>query len=182
MAEAKRSEINQYLTFKLLDEVYAVKVTYIREVLSLTRITKVPRMPDFMMGIINLRGKVVPVLDLTKKFGLGDTETTENTAIIVTMIAKTGIDGKSEELTIGMLSNSVQKVITIEPNDIQGPPKIGIAIDTAFITGMTQIDNRFVIILDINKILTGTELSELEADRDLGAAVMKGVQNGSDQH
>lgn len=181
MAETKHTDINQYLTFKLLDEVYAVKVTYIREVLNLTRITKVPRMPDFMIGIINLRGKVVPVLDLTKKFGLGDTETTQNTAIIVTMITKRGDEGKDEELTIGMLSNSVQKVITIEPNDIQGPPQIGIAIDTAFITGMTQIDGNFVIILDINKILTGTEVSALEANRDLGAAAVKGVQSGSEQ-
>lgn len=164
MSESTNSDIHQYLTFKLLDEIYAIKVTYIREVLIVPRITKVPRMPDYMMGIINLRGKVVPVLDLSRKFALGDTEITDNTAIIVTAITSSRTDGKHTERTIGVLSNAVQKVITIEPKDIEPPPEIGTAIDTEFINGIGQIDGAFIIILNINKILTGNELQEIQAE------------------
>jgi purine-binding chemotaxis protein CheW len=164
MAEVKKGEINQYLTFKLAEEAYAVKVTHIREVLTLSKITKVPRMPEHMMGIINLRGRVVPILDLSRKFGLGETPVTENTGIIVTAVQSPGAEGTSEELTIGILSNEVQKVITIETAEIAPPPKIGVPIDTAFITGIGQFNDNFIIILNIDRILTGNELQELQAN------------------
>lgn len=164
MAQIDRGEIHQYLTFKLADEIYAVNVANIKEVLGVPKITKVPRMPPFMSGIINLRGSVVPVLDLAKKFGIGETSQTIETSIIVTEILNTKGDGTTEELTIGIYSDLVQKVITIEPSEIEPPPKIGVAIDTAFIRGMGHVDSRFIIILDINKILTGSELQEIQAE------------------
>ena len=162
MPDIMRKEINQYLTFKIADEMYAINVSNIREVLSVTRLTKIPRMPDFMSGIINLRGTGVPVLDLSKKFGLGETVQTINTGIIVTEISNTLEDGLQEKLTIGIFSDLIQKVITIEPSEIEPPPKIGIKFNTAFIVGMGHIENNFIIILNIEKILSGTELQEIQ--------------------
>jgi len=162
MAEINRSEIHQYLTFKLADELYAINVANIKEVLSVPKLTKVPRMPNFMSGIINLRGSVVPVLDLCKKFALGETTFTVDTGIIVTEIDTVRDDGTVEQLIIGVFSDEVQKVVTIEPSDIEPPPKIGISIDTTFIQGMGHVDSRFIIILNINKILTGSEMQVLQ--------------------
>ncbi len=166
MAEKKAQDIHQYLTFKLAEESYAVNVSSIKEVLNIPKITKVPRMPDFMSGIINLRGSVVPVLDLCKKFGIGETRMTEETGIIVTEIKKRERDGTEADLVIGVFSEEVQKVISIEPKDIEPPPKIGVAIDTDFIVGMGHVDTEFIIILDINKILTGTELRTLQSNAE----------------
>jgi purine-binding chemotaxis protein CheW len=163
MSDPKISDINQYLTFMLADEMYAINVSNIKEVLSVPRLTKVPKMPDFMNGIINLRGNVVPVIDLCKKFHLGETAMTVDTGIIVTEIDSWKDDGTTERLTIGVFSDLVEKVVTIEPADIQPPPKIGIAIDTAFIMGMGRVNEEFIIILNIDKILTGRELEEITA-------------------
>ena len=162
MANSTQKDINQYLTFKIADEAYAINVGNIREVLSVSRLTKIPRMPDFMSGIINLRGTAVPVLDLCKKFGLGETVQTVNTGIIVTEISAIRDDGSQEKLTIGIFSDMIQKVITIEPSEVEPPPKIGIKLDTAFIVGMGHIDNNFIIILNIEKILSGSELQEIQ--------------------
>lgn len=164
MAEINHNDIHQYLTFMLADEAYAISVTNIKEVLSIPRITKLPRMPDFMCGIINLRNSVVPVLDLCKKFGLGETTMTIDTGIIVTEIDNINDDGRSEKLIIGIFSDMIQKVITIDPVDIEPPPKIGIAIDNTFIKGMGHVDGNFIVILNINKILTGSELLEIQTN------------------
>jgi purine-binding chemotaxis protein CheW len=164
MAEVNRKDIHQYLTFKLANEVYAINVANIKEVLGIPKITKVPRMPEFMCGIINLRGSVVPVLDLCVKFGLGETKSTPDTGIIVTEIENAQPDGAVEILTIGIFSDVVQKVITIEPDEIEPPPKIGVAIDTEFIHGMGHVNDDFIIILNINMILTGSELQEIQAN------------------
>ena len=150
--------INEYLTFSLAGELYAINVGNIREVLGVPRITRVPRMPEFMSGVVNLRGNVVPVLDLRLKFGLGSTEITEDTSIIVTEIDNFFDDDEENGFTIGIFSDNVEKVETIEPSAIEPPPKIGIAIDTEFIVGMGKIGESFVIILNINKLLSGHEL------------------------
>jgi purine-binding chemotaxis protein CheW len=163
MADINRGEIHQYLTFKLADELYAINVTNIKEVLGVPKLTKVPRMPPFMSGIINLRGTVVPVIDLCKKFELGVASFSPETGIIVTEIDSKNDRGEIETLTIGIFSDAVQKVVTIDPSDIEPPPKIGISLDTAFIHGMGHIDNDFIVILNINKILTGGELENIQA-------------------
>jgi purine-binding chemotaxis protein CheW len=162
MTGIDRNGIHQYLTFKLADEMYAINVANIKEVLTVPKLTKVPKMPPFMSGIINLRGNVVPVLDLCKKFGLGETTMTEDTAIIVSEVDTENDDGTKEELIIGVFSDEVQKVVTIENEEIEPPPKIGVSIDTAFISGMGHIDNRFIIILDINKVLNGKDIETIQ--------------------
>jgi purine-binding chemotaxis protein CheW len=162
MTGIDRNGIHQYLTFKLADETYAINVANIKEVLTVPKLTKVPKMPTFMSGIINLRGNVVPVLDLCKKFGLGETTMTDDTAIIVSEVVSENDDGTNEELIIGVFSDEVQKVVTIENEEIEPPPKIGVSIDTTFISGMGHIANRFIIILDINKVLNGKDIESIQ--------------------
>lgn len=150
---AENVETTQYLTFNLADEVFAVDVGRVREILEITSITKVPQTPDFMRGVINLRGSVVPVIDMRLKFGMSETERTVNTCIVVVEVAMDG-----ETTVLGALADSVQEVIDMEPEQIEAAPHIGTHLNTDFIKGMGKHDNRFVMILDIDKIFSGAEL------------------------
>jgi purine-binding chemotaxis protein CheW len=156
MSIAGITETLQYLTFKLSDEVFALDVAKVREILELTTITKVPQTPDFMCGVINLRGSVVPVIDMRLKFGISKTEQTVNTCIIVVEV---DLDG--DVIVVGALADSVQEVIEMEPENIEPAPQIGTRLNTEFIKGMGKIDNRFVMILDIDRIFSSQELSDL---------------------
>ena len=164
MLDINREEIHQYLTFKLADELYAINVANIKEVLGVPRLTRVPRMPEFMRGVINLRGNVIPVLDLKMKFGLGSTEISDDTSIIVTELGGIFDDGDEENFTIGIFSDIVLNVVAIERAMIEPPPKIGVSIDTEFIIGMGRLDDDFVIILNIDKMLSEAELLRAPAE------------------
>ncbi|QTA88326.1 Chemotaxis protein CheW [Desulfonema magnum] len=148
---------SQYLTFKLGDEVFALDVAQVREVLDLTTITKVPRTPDFMRGVINVRGSVVPVVDLRLKFGLSETEGTLDTRIVVMELS---LDG--EITVIGAIADSVHEVLEIGPDQIEKPPKIGSRWRTEFIKGIGKQDEQFIIILDIERIFSTDELAIVE--------------------
>jgi purine-binding chemotaxis protein CheW len=150
---AENIETTQFLTFNLSDEVFAVDVGRVREILEITSITKVPQTPDFMRGVINLRGSVVPVIDLRLKFGMSETERTVNTCIIVVEV---NMDG--ETIVLGSLADSVQEVIEMEPQQIEAAPHIGTQLNTDYIKGMGKHNSRFVMILDIDKIFSGAEL------------------------
>jgi purine-binding chemotaxis protein CheW len=156
---AETIETTQYLTFNLADEVFAVDVGRVREILEITTITKVPQTPDFMRGVINLRGSVVPVIDLRLKFGMTETERTVNTCIIVVEVAMDG-----ETIVLGSLADSVQEVIEMEPAQIEAAPHIGTHLNTDFIKGMGNHDGRFVMILDIDKIFSASELNQIAAE------------------
>ncbi len=151
-------ETTQYLTFKLEDEVFALDISKVREVLDFTTVTKVPKTPDFMRGVINLRGSVVPVVDLRLKFGMSRTEKTVNTCIIITEVT---VD--NETTILGALADSVQEVMDLEPGQIEAAPKIGTRLNTEFIRGMGKRDNAFVIILDIDKVFSVDELALVQA-------------------
>jgi len=153
MASATISDTKQYLTFKLGEEVFALAVANVREILEFIPITKVPRTPDFMTGVINLRGSVVPVTDMRLKFGMSETEKTVNTCIIVVEV---NIDG--EKALLGALVDSVQEVFELEAQQIEPPPRLGLGMKTEFIEGMGKRDNGFVIILDIDKVFSMEEL------------------------
>ena len=154
MAEAAIMETTQYLTFKLADEVFALDITKVREVLDFTSVTRVPRTPEFMRGVINLRGSVVPVVDLRLKFGMSRTENSVNTCIIITEVT---VDG--DATVLGALADSVQEVMDLGPENIAPAPKIGTKLNTEFITGMGKQNDRFVIILDIDKVFSVEELA-----------------------
>lgn len=151
---ADELEVTQYLTFNLADEVFAVDVGRVREILEITSITKVPQTPDYMRGVINLRGSVVPVIDLRLKFGMTETERTVNTCIIVVEVA---LDG--ETIVLGSLADSVQEVIEMESGQIESAPHIGTKLNADFIKGMGKQDGRFVMILDIDKIFSSIDLA-----------------------
>ena len=154
MSVAGITEATQYLTFKLEDEVFALDISKVREVLEYTTVTKVPRTPDFMCGVINLRGGVVPVVNMRLKFGMQDAEKTVNTCII---IVEVNLDG--ETTVLGALADSVQEVMDLEPEQIEPAPKIGTRLKTEFIKGMGKQDNKFIMILDIDKVFSADELA-----------------------
>jgi len=147
----------QYLTFVLEEEVFAVDVARVREILEMPSITKVPQVPDFMRGVINLRGCVVPVIDLHLKFGMQVAEQTVNTCIIVVEV-----DMDGENIVLGALADSVQEVIEMEPSQIEAAPHIGTHLNTEFLKGMGKHNERFVMILDIDKVFSGAELAAVQ--------------------
>jgi purine-binding chemotaxis protein CheW len=154
MAVKEITEVRQYLTFKLGEEVFGLDVSKVREILEFTSITKVPRTPGFMRGVINLRGGVVPVVDMRVKFGMSATEKTVNTCIIV---AEVELDG--DTTVLGALVDSVQEVFELEPSQIEPAPRIGTKLNTEFIKGMGKRDERFIILLDVDKAFSAEELS-----------------------
>ncbi len=158
MSVTEITETRQYLTFKLGDEIYATDVAKVREVLDFTTITKIPRTPDFMSGVINLRGNVVPVVDLRLCFEMSKTEKTVNTCVVVVEML---LDGESA--VIGALADSVEEVIDLEPDQIQPAPKIGTQIRTDFIKGMGKRDSQFIMILDIDRIFSADELTAVRS-------------------
>jgi len=160
MSVSSITETSQYLTFKLEDEVFALEIAKVREVLDFTLIAKVPQTPEFMLGVINLRGTVVPVVDMRLKFAMTRTETTVHTCIIIVEIE---IDG--ENTVLGALVDSVQEVMDLDPDQIEPAPRIGTRLNTKFIKGMGKRDKQFIIILDIDKVFS---LDELAMARDMG--------------
>src|SRR5271169_4562074 len=155
------TETRQYLTFKLGNEIFATDVAKVREVLDLTTITAIPRTPDFMSGVINLRGSVVPVVDLRLCFQMSKTERTRNTCIIVVEVL---LDGEST--VIGALADSVEEVVDLEPDQIQPAPRIGTQIRTDFIKGIGKRDSQFIMILDIDRVFSVQQLSTAREARE----------------
>src|SRR5574340_685076 len=154
MADTTITETTQYLTYKLGDEIFALDIGKVREVLDFTSATKVPRTTDFMRGVINLRGSVVPVVDLRLKFGLSATEKTVNTGVIITEVT---VDG--DTTILGALADSVQEVLDLDEEHISPAPRIGTKLKTEFIKGMGKRDDKFIIILDTDKVFSADELS-----------------------
>lgn len=159
------TETRQYLTFKLGAETFAIEVAKVREVLDLTTITAIPKTPEFMAGVINLRGNVVTVVDLRLCFGMPKTENTRNTCIVVVEVR---LD--NESIVIGALADSVEEVINLEPEQIQPAPRMGTQLRTDFIQGMGKRDTQFIMILDIDRVFSAEEIAvvcEPESGRSL---------------
>jgi purine-binding chemotaxis protein CheW len=154
MSVASITDTKQYLTFQLGEEVFAVDVSHVREILEFTTLTKVPRTPDYMRGVINLRGSVVPVLDMRLKFGLSRTERKVDTCIIVVEAFF-----EDESAIIGALVDSVQEVLELEPDQVEPAPRIGTQLKTEFIKGMGKRDDRFMIVLDLDKVFSSKEFA-----------------------
>jgi len=150
-------QTDQYLTFTLAEETFAIEIVKVREVIDYLHVTRVPRMPAFLRGVINLRGSVVPVIDLRLILGMPCVEKTIDTCVI---IAEVMMDG--EILHLGMLADSVQEVIDIDPSQIDPPPKLGSMLNTDFIRGMGKRDDGFFIILNIDRVLSGDEMASIE--------------------
>ena len=160
MSAAEAAVSTQYLTFKLGEEIFALDVAEVREILDFTTVTKVPRTPSFMRGVINLRGSVVPVMDLRLKFGMSATEQTVNSCIIVVEMSLEG-----DNIVIGVLADAVQEVIDMEPEQIEPAPRIGTNLNMDYILGMGKHNGTFMMILDIDRIFNDAEfLPDLAAN------------------
>ncbi|MDH3997610.1 MAG: chemotaxis protein CheW [Desulfuromonadales bacterium] len=144
----------QYVTFSLADDLFGVEVGRAREILSLIDITSVPQTPDYMLGVINLRGQVVPVIDMRLKLGLEVAERNQDTCIIVVEIQL-----EDEAITVGALADAVREVSEIRADQIEPPPRLGSKLNTEFIKGMGKIDEEFLILLDIDKVFNSDELA-----------------------
>lgn len=154
----KSSEQSQYLTFSLGDEMFAIGILSIREIIEYGQPTEVPMAPAFIRGVINLRGAVVPVIDLAVRFGRPSTENTKRTCIVIIEV-----DGGNQQHSMGIVVDSVSEVLEINQTDVEPPPTFGSRIRNDFISGMGKVDGCFVVLLDVNRILSLEEVSVVSA-------------------
>ncbi len=149
-------ETRQYLTFNLASETFALGILAIKEIIEYNAPTAVPMMPEYLRGVINLRGLVVPVIDLAVRFGKASTAVTKRTCIVIVEI---GIDGERHD--VGVVVDAVNAVIEIAPQDIEPPPSFGTRIRTEFIAGMGKVNGRFMMLIDPQHVLAAGELEAL---------------------
>lgn len=152
----------QFLSFALGDEIFAVNVLQVKEILDVINITRVPQMPDYMLGVINLRGSVVPVVDLRCKFGMEKGARNKDNCIVVLEI-----DFEGERIVIGALTDAVREVLDLTTDQIEPPPRMGMKLKSEFISGMGKQGESFIIILDIDKIFSSDELCVIQGAEDL---------------
>lgn len=155
--KAMHDREGKYLTFSLAEEEYGIGILKIKEIIGMMPITTVPQTPEFVKGVINLRGKVIPVIDLRTRFGMGEIEYTERTCIIVV-----DIQGQTETVLIGIVVDSVSEVLNIKGEDIEDTPTFGTKLNTDYILGMAKMKGGVKILLDIDQVLKAEEVSALE--------------------
>lgn len=155
--QAGRPKEGKYLTFSLNGEEYGIGILKVKEIIGVMPVTPVPLAPNFIKGVINLRGKVIPIVDLRLKFGMPEAQYTDRTCIIVVEIANS-----TSRLPMGIVVDSVSEVLNIKAADIEETPSFGGAIKTEYILGIGKMDGGIKILLDIDKVLSSEELKELE--------------------
>jgi purine-binding chemotaxis protein CheW len=166
---AAAEHVGQYLTFVLSGEVFAMGILAIKEIIEYSHLTTVPMTPEYVRGVINLRGAAVPVLDLSVRFGRQPSPVTKRTCIVIVEIELAG-----ERRDIGLVVDTVNAVLDIPAGDIEPPPTFGARIRTDFILGMAKVSNRFVILLDVNQVLAAEELLALSAVQETALAPANG--------
>lgn len=148
----------QFLVFSLAEEVFAIDILRIREIIEFGSVATVPLMPDTVRGVINLRGSVVPVVDLVARFGRGQMQTSRRTCVVILEV------GQGDDLqVIGVMVDAVNEVLEIAATDIEPPPAFGTRLRTDFIAGMAKAGGRFIILLDAERVLSVTEMASLGA-------------------
>jgi len=158
VSEKQRSREGKYLTFVLADEEYGIGILKVKEIIGLMPITPVPRTPSHVKGVINLRGRVIPVVDLRLKFGMPGAESTERTCIIVVEISSCG-----NKISMGIVVDSVSEVLNIRAAEIEDTPSFGTKLDTDYILGMAKSGQGVKILLDIDKVVNSGEIQHLAA-------------------
>ncbi len=146
----------QYLTFKVGTEVFAIPIENIREIIEFSGLTEIPMMPDFLRGVINLRGAVVPVVDLSARFGRAATVVSRRTCIVILEVMQ-----DEHMLALGVMVDAVNEVLTVEPHQMEPRPSFGAKVRAEFIEGMISLGERFVIALDIQQVLAVAEMASL---------------------
>lgn len=151
----------QYLTFVLNDEIFALPIDRVQEVLDSATITRIPRTAPYLRGVINLRGNVVPILDLKQKLAIGRTDTTGVCCVIVV-----GVFFEGDMIELGVLADAVQEVYDLSADKVEPPPSIGTTIETSYISGMGKRNEEFIIILDIDAVLSGRKKEATPVSRE----------------
>ena len=146
------AESQQYLTFELADEQYGVDILAVQEIKGYMAVTRIPNTPDYLKGVLNLRGTIVPIVDLRLKFGMGPTEPTSFTVVVVVNV---------RERVMGMLVDAVSDVLEMAAKDIQSPPDLGSKVDISFISGIGSANERLVTLLDIDRVLSEEEVAQV---------------------
>lgn len=170
---AGQQDQQQYLTFMLGGETYAMGILAIKEIIEYGNLTEVPRMPQFIRGVINLRGAVVPVIDLSSRFGKQATQVTRRTCIVIIEVA-----GEHEQQDVGVMVDAVNAVLDIPPQEIEPPPSFGANIRADFITGMGKVNGKFVIILNIQHVLSVDEMATLSGIEGSGSPAGTAITSG----
>jgi purine-binding chemotaxis protein CheW len=159
--QVRSLEGGKFLTFLMANEKYGLEILKVREIIGMMDVTPVPTTPAFVRGVINLRGKVIPVVDLRLKFGMQAKEDTQRTCIIVVHLARA-----AQEMIMGIIVDEVSEVLDIEKDQIEPPPSFGADIRTDFILGMGKVNQRVVTMLDIDRVLTEREIALVESSAE----------------
>ncbi|MGA2814121.1 MAG: chemotaxis protein CheW [Candidatus Acidiferrum sp.] len=149
-------EEQQYLTFRISQDEYAVGIPYVREIIEYSAVTRVPQAPAWIRGVINVRGSVVPVVDLAVKFGMTESPLSKTTCIIILEIK---LDG--EDSTMGVLADAVNEVTSFTAEQIEQVPSFGTRVGVAYLLGMVKVGSKFALMMDIHKVLSGEEFASL---------------------
>ncbi len=169
-AETGSSRVRQFLTFALNGEIYGIGILHIREIIEYANLTVVPLMPDFISGVINLRGNVVPVINLARRFNHQPQEVGKRTSIIIVDI----LSNEGESVEVGIVVDIVNEVIELAASEIAAPPTFGAKIRADFIQGMGKIDNKLMILLDVDHVLAIDDLLQvIEISEDLNSPADK---------
>jgi len=155
--DASRAEAGLYLTFELGKEFYGLEILKVQEIIGMMEVTHVPRTPEYVRGVVNLRGKVIPVVDLRAKFAMEPTEDTERTCIIVLEVRK-----GQQALTMGIIVDEVCEVLEVGASQIEPPPSFGAGVESDFIMGMGKVGEKVVMLLEVDRALVGDELAFAE--------------------
>ena len=158
----------QYLTFFLADEEYAVNIQKVKEIIEYSSVTKVPKVPHGIRGVINLRGNVVPVVDLAERFGLDERPITKTTCIVIVEVQQ-----ESENTVMGVIADAVNQVIELNAQDIEEPPAFGTRVRLEYLAGMGKLGKKFTLILNIDRVLSAAELLTVAGLQDELADVPK---------
>jgi len=157
-AATEKSLAGKYLTFTLGRESYGIPVLQVREIIRHTAITAVPQLPDYIKGVLNLRGKVIPIVDLRLKFRLEHAEVAERTCIVVVQVALSS----GTRVSMGLIVDGVESVANVLANDIEPTPDFGAQIHTAYILGMAKLENRVVALLDIDQVVASETIEQVQ--------------------
>ena len=167
-AAVSQQEEGQFLTFLIGGEMFAISILGIKEIIEYGSLTTVPMMPDFIRGVINLRGAVVPVVDLSARFGRKSSEITRRSCIVILEVE---VEGDGEKQDVGVVVDSVSEVLAIAASEIEPPPSFGAKIRTDFISGMGKVSGKFVIILKADRVLSVDEMAMLTQAADSAESV-----------
>jgi purine-binding chemotaxis protein CheW len=151
------AQTSKHLTFKLDAEEYGLDILKVQEIIGIMPITRVPRTPDYVRGVINLRGRVIPVVDLRIKFGVSSPEDDDRTCIVVVQFA-----GAKNTTTMGVVVDEVSEVIDISEDQIEDTPRFGADLETDFVLGIGKVNDKVVMLLDIDRVLSGSEAETVE--------------------